>query len=129
MLFQEMMRLCAVACLLVLLGSVNSKPRTYLVETKDGQRGGRQEFGSDYMDEDLNKEELYDEGAYEGDDYGLPPSSTEPIITFAPTTGPSSVRTGNRVRLPTLPGLTIVHPDIVTADPVPHVCLATPWLC
>merc|ERR1711915_404665 len=79
----EMTRLILVALVLVFLDFANSKPRTFLVETKD-ERGGRQEFGKDYMDE----EEEYDyganedeDGANEGDDYGLPPVTRPPPST------------------------------------------------
>merc|ERR1711915_154671 len=59
----EMTRLILVALVLVFLDFANSKPRTFLVETKD-ERGGRQEFGKDYMDE----EEEYDYCANEDED-------------------------------------------------------------
>jgi len=73
------MRLLTMVCVLVLLGFTNCKPRTYLVETKD-RRGGGQEFGNDYMDEELYDEEYGGEGI-EGDDYGLPPPTEAPTPT------------------------------------------------
>merc|ERR1711915_522219 len=78
----EMMRLILMALVLVFLDFANSKPRTFLVETKD-ERGGRQEFGKDYMDE----EEEYDYGANEDEDGanededGLPPVTRPPPST------------------------------------------------
>merc|ERR1711915_282783 len=107
---KEMMRLVLVALCLVFLDFANSKPRTFLVETKD-ERGGQQEFGKDYMDEEeeydyganededganegefvedyKEEEEEYDygtnedeDGANEGDDYGLPPVTRPPPST------------------------------------------------
>merc|ERR1711915_640037 len=106
----EMTRLILVALVLVFLDFANSKPRTFLVETKD-ERGGKQEFGKDYMDEEeeydyganededganegefvedyKDEEEEYDygtnedeDGANEGDDYGLPPVTRPPPST------------------------------------------------
>merc|ERR1711915_1005514 len=55
---------------MVLIGYVNSKPASYLIETKD-VRGGESEFGNDYMDEEGYNEEVF---AEEGEDY----HNTEP---------------------------------------------------